>query len=152
MADADRLAASGLEDAPDVLPGDLVRDLVNRNEEEIESLLARLTEIESEAEVAEWDVRAHPGLALLDPDVAADLVPEPVAPDVDPDRPRTTVVRRAALDAPAVRPGRRSGAVTSPTAPAATPTGLVGRLTTSHWWWRIGIVLVLVALVLVKFG
>jgi hypothetical protein len=42
--------------------------------------------------------------------------------------------------------------VTSPTAPAATPTGLVGRLTTSHWWWRIGIVLVLVALVLVKFG
>jgi hypothetical protein len=33
-----------------------------------------------------------------------------------------------------------------------TSTGLTGRLMTSHWWWRIGIAIVLVALVLVKFG
>ena len=155
MPDVDRLAAAGLVDAPDVLPGHLVRELVNRNEEEIEALVARLTDIEAAAEAVEQEVRDHPGLALLDPDVAAVLVPEPTVPEVDPDRPRTTVVRRAT---PGVSSDQRTGrSSTAPTtAPVATPTeppsGLVGRLTTSHWWWRIGIVIVLVALVLLKFG
>ena len=165
MPDVDRLAAAGLVDAPDVLPGHLVRDLVNRNEEEIEALVARLTEVEAAAEAVEQEVRVHPGLALLDPDVVADLVPEPTVPEIDPDRPRTTVVRRAS---PGTSSDQRGGRPATPTptttptttsmstAPVATPTeappGLVGRLTTSHWWWRIGIVLVLVALVLLKFG
>jgi len=150
VAEVDRLAVAGLGDAPDVLPGDLVRDLVTRNEEEIESLLARLAEVEDRAEAAERDVRGHPGLTLLDPEVAADLVPEPAAPEVDPDRPRTTVVRRAGTDAPAPRSGARTRA--SAAEPVPTGTGLAGRVTTSHWWWRIGIVLVLVALALLKFG
>ena len=134
------------------LPGDLVWDLDNRNEEEIESLLARLTDVESEAEVAEREVRDHLGQTLLDPDVAADLVPEPPVPEVDPDRPRMTVVRRAAPGAPAARADRRSRTSTSATAPEGTSAGLASRLTTSHWWWRIDIVLVLVALVLLKFS
>ena len=152
MPEVDRLAAAGLEDAPDVLPGDLVRDLVNRNEEEIESLLARLAEVEAGAGAAEREVRDHPGLAALDPDIVADLVPEPAEPAIDPSRPRTTVVRRSAPGDPVERAGRERGTPTPTTAAPDPPTGLVGRLTTSHWWWRIGIVLVLVALALLKFG
>ena len=94
-----------------------------------------------------------PGWRALDPDVAADLVPEPAEPAIDPARPRTTVVRRSAPGDPVERaPVGERGTPTPTTAAPDPPTGLVGRLTTSHWWWRIGIVLVLVALVLLKFG
>jgi hypothetical protein len=149
VAETDRLDATGPADTPDVLPGDLVRDIVTRNEEEIESLLARLAEVEARAEEAELAVRRHPGLAHVAPDVAAGLVPAPTAPEADPDRPRTTVVQRAA-PGPAPRPRHRS--TSRAASPAERSTGFVGRLTTSHWWWRIGIVLVLVAVVLLKFG
>ncbi len=149
VAETDRLDAAGPADTPDVLPGDLVRDIVTRNEEEIESLLARLADVEARAEEAERAVRTHAGLALVAPDVAAGLVPEPPPRKVDPDRPRTIVVQRAA-PAPARRERQRTA--TRPAPPAERSTGFVGRLTTSHWWWRIGIVLVLVAVVLLKFG
>lgn len=154
MPETSRLDAAGLADAPDVLPGDLVRDLVNRNEDEIETLLARLAETEVLAEEAEWAVRAHPGLALVAPDVAERLLPQPGAPDPDigADRPRTTVVTRGA---PGPTARGRNGATTAHAAPspaAGASRGFVGRLTTSHWWWRIGIGLVLVAVVLLKVG
>ena len=142
-----------------MLPGDLVRELVTRHEEEIEALVARADEAEARADAAERAVREHPAFALLDPDEATRLVPEPPEPvDVDDGRPRTTVVERS--------PANRSGAVRSPSgatptpgsspAPAATspdvPPGFVARITTSHWWWRIGIALVAIALLLLKFG
>jgi hypothetical protein len=148
------LDAAGFADAPDVLPGDLVRDLVTRNEDEIETLLARLAELEAQAEEAELAVRRHPGLALVAPDVAERLLPLPQALDVEPGagRPRTTVVTRGAQ---ARSDTGQAGATTAP-GPASPVTGeskgVLGRLTTSHWWWRIGIVLVLVALVLLKVG
>jgi len=152
MPDVAGLDAIDVDDDVAVLSGDVVRALVTRHEDEIESLVARAEEIEAEAEAAERAVREHPGFALLDPDEADRLVPVPPAPEpVDDGRPRTTVVRRSAPSAP-------TGAQTDRSARAPTGAtddaqlGFFGRLGTSHWWWRIGIALVVVALVLLKVG
>ena len=155
MPDVRGLEAVGIDDDASVLPGDLVRDLVNRNEEAIEALVARANEIEARAEAAEQSVREHPALALLDPDEAARIVVEPPEPTVvDDGRPKTTVVHRPSRNSSSGAPPDGSVATTGPTAPAgeSAPTGFLGRLATSHWWWRIGIALVLVAFLLLKFG
>jgi hypothetical protein len=149
--------------AGDVLPGDVVRDLFERHEQEIESLLADLTEARREADAAEEQVRAHPAFGLLGADEAERLLPtaviaDPVEPAVDADgRPRTTVVNRH-------RPTPAAGAVQSvpPSGPGATaPPSDIGsptersrasRLVTSHWVWKVGVVLTVTALLLLKFG
>jgi hypothetical protein len=155
VPDVRSLEAVGTDGDAAVLPGDLVRDLVNRNEDAIEALVARANEIEARAEAAERAVREHPGLALLDPAEASRLVTETPEPAVvDDGRPRTTVVNRPSYNTPAGAP--RDGAPTrvGTGAPAgeSASTGFFGRLATSHWWWRIGIALVLVAVLLLKFG
>ena len=131
MPETHRLDATGPGDSPDVLPGDLVRDIVTRNEEAIESLLARLADVEARAEEAELAVRQHPGLALVAPDVAAGLVPGPTTPEADPDRPRTTVVQRSA-PAPAPRGRNRS------TLPSGTSGRPVGRVSSADSRRRTG--------------
>jgi hypothetical protein len=156
VPDVQSLEAVGIDDDASVLPGDLVRDLVNRNEEAIEALVARANDIEAAAEAAERSVREHPAVALLDPAEAARLLVETPEPAVaDDGRPRTTVVHRSSRDTPTVAPV--DGSVAAPVATGVragdtAPTGFFGRLATSHWWWRIGIALVLVAFLLLKFG
>jgi len=152
MADVAGLDGVAVDDGASVLSGDVVRALVTRHEEELEALVVRAEEIESEAEAVERAVREHPGFALLDPDEAARLVPVPPVPGpVDDGRPRTTVVQRSAPEAPA---GARTERSARPPVGAQDDLrpGFFGRLGTSHWWWRIGIALVVVALVLLKVG
>jgi len=152
VPDVTGLEGVAVDEGASALSGDVVRALVTRHEEELEALVARAEELENEAAAAERAVREHPGFALLDPDEAARLIPAPPAPGpVDDDRPRTTVVQRAS---PEVATGARSDRSTRPPAEAqdATRPGFFGRLGTSHWWWRIGIALVVVALVLLKVG
>ncbi len=136
----------------DVLPGALVRDLVTRNEEAIDALLVRLAEAEREADSVEQSVRDHPAVGWLSADEVARLVPEASEPTVvDDGRPRTTVVDRPAAPLPSTGRARTSVA---PRAGGAgeEPQGFMARLTHSHLWWRIGIALVVVALLLVKLG
>jgi hypothetical protein len=153
MTEVTGLEAVGVDDGAPMLPGDLVRGLVSRNEEAIDALLAHLDEVERSAAAAERSVREHPGLSLLPPGEAEQLIPAPPAPVVvvDDGRPRTTVVDRSR---PTPSPGGRSRAsrATAGTAALEMSKGWLTRLTTSHLWWRIGIVLVVVALLLVKFG
>jgi hypothetical protein len=148
MSDPAELAVVGIDDDADVLSGDLVRDLVTRNEEEIEALLARLDAAERLAATTERSVRQHPAFAFLDPDEATRLVPGPPGPViVDDGRPQTTVVPRSLPPACAA-----GGSVEFARPSRERPKGFVGRLTTSHWWWRIGIALVAVALLIIKVG
>lgn len=152
MPDTSGMDAVGVHDDPSILSGDLVRDLVTRNEEAIEALLARLGDAEHLAAVAEQSVREHPAFALLEADEAARLVPGPAEPTaVDGGRPLTTVVRRPMPPASATdRPG---GSSTPPVNGSGQPArSLAGRITVSHWWWRVGIALVAVALVILKVG
>ena len=80
------------------------------------------------------------------------MIPDPPVPAViDDGRPRTTVVQRPRYPAPDPRatsmPAR--GVVTPR---VEVPPGVVGRIIQSHWWWRIGIALVVVALIILKVG
>ena len=130
-------------------PGDVVRELFDRNELELEELVAELEEARRAADTAEARVRAHPALGLLTPDevavlVPADREPEPAGPAQDPAR--TTVVRR---------PPAPSGA--GPGGPAGPdddldPRSPVARIVTSQWIWKVGVAVVVVALLLLKFG
>jgi|GEM_PF-3347620 len=155
LDELERLAQGGMEDGNSVLSGALVRDLVVRNEDVIDALSARLAEVESQADEIAQAVRNHPAFTQLDPAVAKRLTTER-APAAGPggNRPVTTVVDRPATPATPAAPGR--GGTRSPTRPARAeaerPDGLMGRLSRSHWWWRIGVAAVVVALLLLKFG
>ena len=152
MPEVAGLEAVAVDDEASVLSGEVVHDLVSRHEDEIEALVARVEEIEARAAAAERTVREHPGFALLDPDEAERLVPASPAPEpVDDGRPRTIVVRRSA---PAGATAGRTDPSSSPPAGPAdeAASGFLGRLATSHWWWRIGIALVVVAILLLKVG
>lgn len=141
--------------AADTLPGDVVRQLVEQHEEELEALAAELARARREAEEVEALVRHHPALGLLGPDEASRLVPPsvraPGAAEVTATSgpPRTTVVRR-----PSARP---SGPDPAPAVGDPVPTGpsersAATRLVTSHWIWKAGVALTVVALLLLKFG
>ncbi len=156
-------AAPGGAPSGDIVPGDLVRDLVARHEAEIADLEARLAVADAAAGVAERAVRRHPALVLLHPDEVRRLVPDPVDPAASVGRrPATTVVRRAPpaggsagkVTDDASPAGPRGVAGTGGTANSARPpdAGLGSRIIRSHWWWRAGIALVVVALLLLKFG
>ena len=141
----------------DVLAGDLVRDLVARHEAEIADLEARLAATEAAAEEAERAVRRHPALVRLHPDEARALLPVPTGSSGTAGRPpATTVVHRETPAPPGgSHPGPdtgRGGGPASPTAAEPEPAGLATRIVRSHWWWRVGIVLVVVALLLLKWG
>jgi hypothetical protein len=147
----------------DVLPGDVVRELVERHERELESLAEDLAEARRHADEAEARVREHPALGLLGSDEAARLLPparppEPPAstapsgeraPGTRP--PATTVVRRPphAQQVGSVRPDD-DGGTAAPVAPETRSRG--ARLATSHWVWKAGVGLTVVALLLLKFG
>jgi hypothetical protein len=153
VPEVDALEVAGVGEGTSILSGDLVRDLVARNEDVIEALETRLAEIERLAAEAERAVRAHPALAKVDPEVARGMIPDPPVPVViDDGRPRTTVVQRPRYPAPGPvatsTPTR--GVVGAPR--VEEPPGVVGRLVQSHWWWRIGIALVAAALVILKVG
>jgi hypothetical protein len=103
-----------------ILSGELVRDLVARNEDVIEALETRLPEIERLAAEAERAVRAPPALAKVDPEVARGIIPDPPLPAViDNGRARTTVVQRPRDPA---HPGRGG----------TTGRGAIGRRRTPH--------------------
>ena len=154
MTTAADTGAAEWRDGTEVLAGDLVRDLVARHEAEIADLEARLAEVEGAADAAERAVRRHPALVLLHPDEARRLLPEPAPSTGGAERPpATTVVRRSAPPPP---PGpdagsrHADGAATSEA--EADEVGLATRFVRSHWWWRVGIALVVVALLLLKVG
>ncbi len=143
----------GAEGTDEALPGDVVRTLFDRNEQVLDALKVELDEATAEADQAEARVRAHPALGLLAADEVEVLVPperapEPVAgPTGGP--PRTTVDRRPSRVVPtpeAVVPGGSVAGVED----AGRP--LVTRVVTSHWVWKVGVAVVVVALLLVKFG
>ena len=127
-----------------------------RHEAEIADLEARLTVAEAAADAAERAVQRHPALVLLHPDEARRLLPEPAGPTgAGERRSATTVVRRTPPPSPAAGngPGSRGadGAASHP-GPAPEDAGLATRFIRSHWWWRVGIALVVVALLLLKLG
>ena len=152
MPEVDALEVAGVGEGTSILSGDLVRDLVARNEDVIEALETRLAEIEHLAADAERRVRDHPALALLEPEDVRDLVPNPpVAAVIDDGRPRTTVVQRPRSPAPV--PAATSTPARGVVAPRVkVPAGVVGRIVQSHWWWRIGIAVVVVSLIILKVG
>jgi hypothetical protein len=75
-------------DAPDVIPGDVVRELVARKEQEIEALLAELDDARREAEESERQLRDHPALVGADPSIpegaTVATTPADVGPTDDP--------------------------------------------------------------------
>jgi hypothetical protein len=152
VPEVDALEVAGVGEGTSILSGELVRDLVARNEDVIEALETRLTEIERLAAEAERAVRSHPALAKVDPEVARGLIPDPPVPAViDDGRLRTTVVQRPRYPAPG--PVATSTPTPGVVAPRVeVPPGVVGRFVQSHWWWRIGIALVVVALIILKVG
>jgi hypothetical protein len=151
----------------DVISGAVVRDLVSRNEREIESLLRVLDEALREAEEAERLVAAHPAASLVpdEPVETRAAVPSAGAPagrGSSRSRPRTTVDPR-----PRTAASRTDGAngrkiaVTTPgtalsgqsaTGAASTTSPGVSSLFRSHWVWKSGIALTAIAILLLKFG
>ena len=132
-----------------------MRELVARHEAEIADLEARLTVAEAAAGAADGPCGGTPRLILLHPDEARRLAPDPVEPAGNTaSRPRTTVVRRNAASVGRATP---AAVVTAPGdhpagGPGSEPGGLGSRIVRSHWWWRVGIALVVVALLLLKLG
>ena len=145
-------AASGAHG--DILPGDVVRDLVERHERELQWLADDLAEARLEADAAEARVRVHPALGLLTPDEVAQFLPPapavPPSPCRDAGPPRTTVVNRPRPEAPAASGG--GGEKERSTGHDASPRSGGSRLVTSHWVWKAGIAITVVALLLLKFG
>jgi hypothetical protein len=132
----------------------VVRELFDRNEQELELLRQELDAACREAEAAESRARTHPALGLLTPGEVTMLVPPDRGsvhgrePEDTP--PRTTVDRRSrsvGAPVPAHEAGGAGGASADDDGPSR-----VGRLVTSHWVWRVGVAVVVVALVLLKVG
>ena len=141
-------------DPSSVVTGEIVRELVARSEQEILDLLAELEAAESEAQRIEQEVRIHPALATMASTEARLFLP-PRRPDRGRDPtvtgpPRTTVDARPCPE----RTVGGSGSGPSPVGHDPTSHGLswMTRLSRSHWVWRTGVALVLVALALLKFG
>jgi hypothetical protein len=156
---ADRIAAGtgsdtaaapspGVSDA--VIPGDVVRDLVARNEREIDELLALLEQALHEAEEAESRagdsvvaVRgANGSTSRLGAGATGPVVPRRTTTG---GAPRTTVDARDRSAPSASTPHIERGH-------APTPAGSKTSWFTSHWVWRSGVALTVLALVLLKFG
>jgi hypothetical protein len=149
-----------------VVPGETVRDLVARYEQEIADLLAELEAAETEADRIEQQVRVHPTLAMME-STEAQLLLAPRRPDrgrqsLASARPRTTVdarprpqpngaVSSAGQGRAPVSNDEREGSGADQ-APASDVLSRMTRLSRSHWVWRTGVVLVLVGLILLKFG
>ena len=136
----------------EVLSGEVVRALFDRNEESLSALQEELAAAAQEADAAEARVRAHPGVGLLSADEVGDLLPPaPEASAAGPpsaDAARTTVVHRP-------RPASTSGEQVPGGAgdpPEVDERGRMTRLVTGHWVWKAGIALMVVALLLLKFG
>ena len=150
----------------DVISGAVVRDLVSRNEQEIEGLLRVLDEALREAEEAERRVAAHPAASLVADEAVETpaVVPSTGAPPGR-SRPRTTVDPRPRKMAPGADGGEGafgpkvgatatdSTASVQPAADAmsASSSG-VSSLFRSHWVWKSGIALTAIAILLLKFG
>ena len=148
------------------VPGELVRELVARYEQDIVDLRAELEAAETEADRIEQQVRVHPALAMMG-STEARLLLAPRRPargrhSLATARPRTTVDARprpqpngavggAGQGRPPVSNDEREASSTDQ-APASRDLSWTARLSRSHWVWRTGIVLVLVGLVLLKFG
>jgi hypothetical protein len=107
-----------MKPATDVIAAPVVRELVDRNEGEIESLRQELTAALQEAEEAERRVAAHarPRLPLSWDDLTDPGTTMGAGP-VGPARPRTTVVTRAPD-----RSAQEPGAQRPPTARSTKPS------------------------------
>jgi len=144
----------------DVVPGDVVRDLVPRSEREIEALEAELQAVLSDVETTEQRVREHPALALLDPVAAARLVPavrtRGEGPPPSPNRPRTVVDtrRRMPADGGAHRVHAVAGAPGNRGVDAAGSErrDRLSGLTRSPWVWWAGLAITVGALLLLRIG
>ena len=154
MSDAGTTAVPLPGGTEEALPGEVVRTLFDRNEQVLEALRSELDEAIREADAAEALVRAHPALGLLAPDEVEVLVP-----GVD----RTTGsralgARRAAAHhgghPPAEADAGGSGRTRCSGTDGSSGTEQTGvsRLVTSHWVWKAGIAVTLIALLLLKFG
>jgi hypothetical protein len=154
-----------------VVDGVTVRELVARQEAEIERLLSQLVRVERTAAEMEAEVRAHPAYGMLDVSERRRLeaLPadedEPSVPsrswDVPPDgplrRPRTTVDTRPRHPPGGRRPSSPpTGQTARPRSRADGPSpsngSRFGSLLTSHWVWKLGVALTAIAVLLIKFG
>jgi hypothetical protein len=126
---------------PEVVPGDQVRELVDRKERDIELLRLELHSALQEAAEAE--------LRLAERSVAAEDGSAPPAPPA----PRTTVVTRLPLAAPDARPAHDRGpAHRRSTSAAADPELGWLRFLGSHVIVKLGVALAVLALVLLFFA
>ena len=152
MSDTRSTPVAGPTDG-EALPGEAVRTLFDRNEQVLEALRLELEAAVAEADDAEARVRTHPALGLLAADEVQMLVP-PERPRDDPATlpagpPLTTVDRRPSVARPA--PGQVAGPVDGGDVDVDGRTR-IGRLVTGHWVWKAGVAVVVVALLLLKFG
>ena len=126
--------------------------MFDRNEQVLDALRRELDDAVAEADAAEAQVRAHPALGLLAADEVEMLVPPERTPDLDPTTsgdvaPRTVVDRRPS----SARPPAGAAAV-DPALEADDRRSALGRLVTGHWVWKAGVAVVVVAVLLLKFG
>jgi hypothetical protein len=141
----------------DALPGEVVRNLFDRNEQVLEALRSEFDEVVREADAAEAKLRAHPALGLLAADEAAMLVPVP-SDRREPGATTPTELARTTVD-PRPRPTAPPGPAVPDVPGGSDPrdgngTGKtrVSRLIASHWVWKCGVAVTVVALLLLKFG
>jgi hypothetical protein len=146
------------------IPGDLVRDLVAGKEQEITALLGELELALRDAAEAERRLADHPSASLV-----ADLADEDDAVPAEAgmpqttdgaattgERPRTTVVSRPRI----AQTGTDDSAASTSNPASDRPStvepgedsGRWSTLVTSHLVLKVGIVITLVALALLKFG
>jgi hypothetical protein len=161
-----------------VVDGDEVRDLVARNERQIEHLHHELALAQQEADEAERRLSEHPSALWLDalPEALA-VTPEapltgsPSGPTPVPPTPPVATNGRTVVDR---RPSRTEAAGPDMSATSDPSTASAGRshrrknrprrqrsgrarpplrsLLTTGWLWKAGLVLVIGALVLLKLG
>lgn len=152
--------AAASTEGPHIVPGDLVRDLVARSEQEIDALEAELQAVLLDVEAAEHRIREHSALALLDPVAAARLVPpmhtRGERPPDSPDRPRTVVDTRRRM--PRDDAAHRVHAAAGPPGEHSVDDagserrGGFSRLTRSPWVWWTGLAVTVGALLLLRIG
>jgi hypothetical protein len=128
----------------EVVPGDQVRELVDRKERDIQILRLELQAALQEAAEAELRLAERP-----DASVAAEDGSAPPAPPA----PRTTVVTRLPMAAPDARPAHDRGpAHRRSTSAAADPELGWLRFLGSHVIVKLGVALAVLALVLLFFA
>jgi hypothetical protein len=161
-----------------VVDGDEVRETVARSERQIEVLLGELAVARREADEAERRVSQHPSAIWLDalPEALAVTpdAPVTVSPSDPVQVPMTTPVassgptvvdRRPSLAEQTGAPtSAASGASAAPAGPSRRRRSRPGRqrsrrgrqalrsILTTGWLWKVGLVLVIGALVLLKLG